>query len=210
MRSIPFTALMALCVVGTFSNAGAAPLPTPVIITVDENGNGTAVFPGQTPILLPGTLLADPGPGGLASALTYNLGGPPALVAGDVLVQELLGADLILSDIIRFNPAGTGGGFYPASLVFYSDKGDGVDSLADTGFPTVLYTNTVTQLEIGPEGNNGLVYTPTENQPGFVDGFAVSYNIISDNEVVPEPASISLFVLAGGLLLARKRFMKRA
>ncbi len=209
MRSIPFTALLALCVVGTFSTAGAAPLPIP-LITVDENGNGTILFPGQPSGQLSGTLLADPGPGGLASALTYNLEMPPALVGGDVLVQELISADLILSDIIRFNPAGTGSNSYPASLVFYSDNGDGVDSLADTGFPTALYTNTVTQLEIGPEGNNGLVYTPTENQPGFVSGFAVSYNIISDSEAVPEPASISLFALAGGLLLARKRLMKRA
>jgi len=34
-----------------------------------------------------------------------------------------------------------------------------------------MYTNTVTLLEMGVEGNNGIVYTPTANQPGFVPGF---------------------------------------
>lgn len=54
-------------------------------------------------------LAFDPGPGGLASALTYSgLGNPPSLVAGDVLVFEP-GIGNTLSDVIRFNPANTGG-----------------------------------------------------------------------------------------------------
>ena len=200
MRAFKCTALLALFLVAT---AGAATLATP-LITVDENGNGTIRSTS-----LPGVLTADPGPGGLASALTYNLLGPPSLIAGDVLLQELIGADLILSDIIRFNPAGTGSPSYPASLVFYSDIGDGADTLADTGFPTAHYTNIVTPVEVGPEGANGIIYTPTENQPGFVPGFAVTYSITSDS-AAPEPASMSLVALAGGLLLAGRRWMKRA
>jgi hypothetical protein len=203
MRTFVYTALLAL---GLAGSAGAAAI-TPVVITVDESGNGTFQFSGGPAAPFPGVMRADPGPGGLASALTYNLEGPPSLVSGDVFVSEP-GVDS-LSDIIRFNPAGTGNPDYPASLVFYSDRGDGVDALADTGFPTLFSRNTTTILEIGPEGANGVVYSPTANQPGYVAGFAVTYSIISDSEV-PEPASISFVALAGGLLLAGKRWMKRA
>jgi hypothetical protein len=146
-------------------------------------------------------MAADPGPGGLASALTYSLGTPPSLVAGDVVLLEPgLG---VLSDIIRFNPAGTGGNpSYRPSLVFYSDLVfDGGNSLADTGFPTLLYTNTLSSVEAGLEvGPNGYFnYTPTANQPGFVSGFAVTYNFISDVASVPEPASV---VMAAASVLA--------
>jgi hypothetical protein len=189
--------------------AGAAPLANP-LISIDENGFGTIQFPGGPSLNPTGVLMPDPGPGGLSSALTYDLAGPPALVSGDVLVQELIGAELILSEIIRFNPAGTGSDAYPASLVFYSDLGDGIDSLADTGFPAGRYTNTATALEIGAEGSNGFSYTPTANQPGFVPGFDVTYSVTSDSSSVPEPASISLFAIAGGLFAAGKRWLKRA
>ena len=205
MRIFVCVALLALLGVG---EVGAAALPNP-LISVDEHGNGNLLFPGGSPIFTQGTLQPDPGPGGLGSALTYSLLGPPSLVAGDVLVQELISADLVLSEIIRVNPAATGSPGYPASLVFYSDTGDGVDALADTGFPTALYTNTATALEVGPEGANGFVYTPTANQPGFVPGFAVSYSITSDG-TIPEPATLSLFAIAGGLLIAGKRWIKRA
>jgi hypothetical protein len=205
MRIVVFTTLVALLLAGS---AGAAPLANP-LITVNEFSIGTIQFPGQSGIALVGTPRADPGPGGLASALTYNLLGPPSLVAGDVLIQELIGAELVLSDIIRFNPAGTGdNSSYPASLVFYSDNGGGVAGPADTGFPTGQYTNVLTTVEVvGLDGVTGLVYTPTANQPGFVPGFDVAYNIVSD---VPEPASISLFAIGGGLLLVGTRWMKRA
>ena len=36
-----------------------------------------------------GIVAADPGPTGLPSALTYNLLGPPGLVAGDLLINDL-------------------------------------------------------------------------------------------------------------------------
>jgi len=203
MRTFVYSALLAL---GLAASASAAAI-TPVLITIDENGNGTIQFSTAPANPLPGVMQADPGPGGLASALTYNLQGPPGLIAGDVFMSEP-GVDA-LSDIIRFNPAGTGNTDYAASLVFYSDNGDGVDALADTGFPTSLYTNRVTIPEVGPEGANGAVYTPNSDQPGYVPGFLVTYAITSDSEV-PEPASISLIALAGGVLLAGKRWMKRA
>ena len=109
-----------------------------------------------------------------------------------------------LSDIIRFNPAGTGGPAYPASLVFYSDQDGGVESLAGTRFPTAPYANTLTLTEV----NGGVVYTPLAGQPGFVSGFSVTYHGISD---VPEP---STWILMGtglvGLLGYRWRRREKA
>jgi hypothetical protein len=174
------------------------------LITVDENGNGTLLFPGGSPIPTHGVLAADPGPGGLSSVLTYNLLGPPSLVAGDVLLSD---AGLVL-DVIRFNPAGTGNPAYPASLLFYSDNVDGVDSLGDTPSPpSALYTNRVIIPELGDELNDGAIYAPTAGQPGFVAGFNVTYNLISDGTGVPEPASITLlgFGLAALLIAKRKK-----
>jgi hypothetical protein len=188
--------------------AGAAQAqPAPAVITVNESGTGTLQFPPGSPIPLSGILSADPGPGGLASALTYNLLGPPSLVAGDVILLETGDTLTVRSDIVRFNPAGTGAPGYPASLLFYSDTVAGSEALADTGFPSVLYTNVVTLLEIGPEGSNGFLgYTPTANQPGFVAGFAVTYNLISDGTTVPEPAAVLLVAVGGGLLFVKRRW----
>src|SRR5262249_36616281 len=94
-------------------DVSAQQFPTVINITVDEAGNGSIIgFAGLAP--LPSALLADPGPGGLAAALTYGLLNPPGLVAGDVLIVEPVAGGL--SDLIRFNPNQNGG-----SLVFYSD-----------------------------------------------------------------------------------------
>ena len=102
LRSIARIVLAAALAVG-----GAAPLLAQSgnnpIIFLPENGVGTIQFPGAAALPLPGVLAPDPGPGGRTSALTYNLLGPPSLVPGDLLLFD---GDL-LSDVIRFNPAGT-------------------------------------------------------------------------------------------------------
>ena len=125
------------------------------------------------------------------------------MLAGDLIMLEP-GSESI-SDIIRFNPAGTGSANYPASVVFYSDNLDGVDALADTGFPIALYTNTLIVTEVGLEGNNGFRYTPNSDQPGFIPGFAVTYDLISDS--APEPTSAALMLVAAGSFLAGRRWL---
>ena len=168
------------------------------LITVDEKGNGTLLFPGTPPDPTIGVVASDPGPGGL-STLTYNLLGPPSLVAGDVLLTN----GLITSDLIRFNPAGTGSAGYPASLVFYST--DSFGTLADTGLPSSRYTNLVSLAE---GANEITFYTPTANQPGFVAGFAVEYEILS---ATPLPTALPLFATGiGGLGLLGWRRKRKA
>jgi hypothetical protein len=156
-----------------------------VTVTVDEHGNGTVTNNAGGSGVSPFSVGLDPGPGGLANALTYGLLNPPGLVAGDLLLFEP-GSPGVLSDVIRFNTDQNGG-----SLVFYSDNLDGTDSLADTGFPTGFYANTFSAIEVGPEGNNGFSYTPGVGEPGFVTGAAgpVTYVIISE---VPEPGILAL------------------
>ena len=175
-------------------------------VTVDENGNGALNFTtgggcgADSIVSTSGVLAPDPGPGGLSSVLTYNLLGPPSLVAGDVLLTDSSCGGCPL-DLIRFNPAGTGGPTYPASLLFYSDNVDGVDSLGDTPSPpSSFYGNVVSIPEIGSETNNGAIYTPTAGQPGFVAGFAVTYDFISDGSGASLPEPGTLMLLGTGLV----------
>lgn len=172
------------------------------LITVDEGGNGSLRFQQGQARNMPGVLAVDPGPGGLSAALTYDLLGPPGLVAGDVVLTDPSTAQ---SDLVRFNPANANTG-YTASLVLYSIAGGGL--LADTGLPTGRYTNLLTFAEITlPSGSIGFEYIPTSNQPGFVSGYITTYDIISDS--VPEPGTLSFTVAAGGLLMAARRWLDR-
>jgi hypothetical protein len=47
-------------------------------------------------------------------------------------------------------------------------------------------------------GGDGAIYTPRAGQPGFVPGFDVTYNLISDSPTVPEPTTMLL--LGTGLI----------
>lgn len=165
-------------------------------ITLFEDGTGMLVFPGGGTFSSPGVLQSDPGPGGQASALTFNLLGPPALVAGDVALIDA--GTFTLSDLIRFNPAGTGSSGYPASVVYYSMT-PGLQ-LADTGGPSAFYSNTLFLAE-GPSGVT--TYTPTSTEPGFVSGFSVSY--ILRESAVPEPSSLALLGLGAASFLIAVR-----
>jgi hypothetical protein len=163
-----------------FVACAAAQVPFSINVSVDESGNGQLTNTDGFNSPLAFSMMADPGPGGSASALTYNLLNPPGLTAGDLFLDDSPGA---VSDVIRFNPTEDGG-----SLVFYS--GDNLGALADGSLPTDSYTNQF----ILPEGTGTVSYTPTAGQPGFVAGAGgpVTYTITSDVAATPEPSSLAL------------------
>src|SRR5207302_1420645 len=103
-----------------------------IVITVDENGNGSVGGAAFTGVLLP-----DPSNGNVpALTYTFNLSGN-TLTTGDLQLLEPAEGSGILSEVIRFEVSGTGSG----SLVFYSDFSalDPADAgaLGDTGISAV-------------------------------------------------------------------------
>jgi len=135
-------------------------LPT---FSFHENGNGQLELPllfGGGVISLTGTLTSDPGPGGLASALAFTA---HPLVApfpvGDVVLLDASGH---VSDILRFDPETSPAPGAPQLIFFYSNDHAGL--LADTGLPSLMFSNTVT-IQENPSGPT--IYTPGEGQPGF-------------------------------------------
>jgi len=202
--ALAFAAAASLVLFGPAAHA----VPIPITFTVDENGNGFASggpFGTSTP--LTHSLAPDPALGGLNS-LTYTLGEIP-IIPGDLMMTEsnptLLGPAATVSDIVRFNTPG------PSTLTFYSDTTPPVDSIADTGFPAITAVAVVLP-EVGPEGNNGLIYTPMSGQPGFSfdPAFAITYDLVSDG-TVPLPTALPLFATGiGGLGLLGWRRKRKA
>jgi hypothetical protein len=200
-KVLALLALVTLLATGSF----AANCP---LITVNENGDGRLDFSqcGGGVTAMPGVLRNDPGPGGLNNVLTFNLLGPPSLTAGDLGIFDASG---LFSDVVRFNDYNTGGvPGYPASLLFYSDPVAGIyDSRADIySPPTSLYPNALGLLEIWSNGVSSVLYTPASGEPGYVPGFSVTYDIISDT---PEPSTIILFTssLIGAAGVLRHRLL---
>ena len=159
---------------------------------VDEFGHGT--YNGTT---LTSGMVRDTISG--ITTLAYFL--PYSPVSGDVvLIGPEPGNTNAISDVLRFENAGTNEGF----LFFFSDvsTNDPADSLADVGLPQLGQLPTIFISEIGPEGNNGAAYLAAVGGPGSLlfPAAPVQYNFISDG-VIPEPASLLLGTLGGGLLL---------
>ena len=181
-----------------------------VTINVDENCDGTFTNSSGFFSALPCGLQNDPGPGGLANVLTYDLLNPPGLVAGDLLLLDPDG--VTLSDVVRFNDTEIGPGGGTGVLAFYSNPADGPDGLADTPTPpAAFYANILSLTEEGADPPAFVSYTPTAGEPGFVAGAAgpVTYNIVSDAGA-PEPGTILLMFGGVGALFARKYVTQRA
>ena len=195
-RRIAVALVNACAIFGLHIGGAAAQVAT---VTVDENCNGTLVNPLGETFALPCSNQQDTGPGGQANALTYGLLNPSqGVTTGDLILLESAGGPI--SDILRFNPTST------FSVVFYSDitPGESDPARADLAFPTGRYANTLTLVEVGLEGNNGLPYTPAPGQPGFVPGVTTIWVIRSDT-AVPEPGSLALAIGVGLLGLSRRR-----
>jgi hypothetical protein len=171
-----------------------------VLYSFDELGNGRVSLDGAAATPLIAGPMLDPGPGG-HSTLRYIIGLFPT--PGDVRIFDAQG---VLSDVLRFSTNAAIGN--NGIVFFYSDILDGADAPADTGPPTAFNTNVVNLTEVGNEGANGVVYTPTAGQPGFstISGFVSTFNVISDGRL-PEPGSLALLGLglaAFGITRRRK------
>lgn len=183
--------------------------------TFDENGSA---FIGLSPDLQPGAegeLVkgGDPNHPDL-SVLTYKLpfALPPAGtggLAGDVLIEDMVGTSTVIGDLIRF--------FGNDTMVFYSDADvnevpddffsdladeSGIDLNDRTIFP--LQANHVPVLE-GPGFRNDAIYTPLEGQPGF-NLAGDTYRFISDT---PEPSTLTMLGIGAIGLLGGARRARR-
>lgn len=191
--------------------ASAQQAPPPLVVTLDENGNGTTQAPGGPLNPIKFGLTSDPTvPTGTANVLTYTL--PFTAQPGDVtLIETSVTGGQDLSDVLRFIGNNT--------VLFYSDvsANDPADSLADIGLPAPnTQLPSVTIHEEGFEGANGASYSPGPGQPGFSvnPNGSASYQIISDSPPVPEASTtLSLGLLLalglGGLVVARRKAATR-
>jgi hypothetical protein len=168
------------------AGGGLAGSGDPFTAFFDENGNGSYDPRDGTGMH---QLLTVAG----AANLIYIL--PSPVITGDVRVwEDFVGGTL--SDVLRFTNANgdLDGGLNGNLLIVYSDlpePGDTHDK-ADVGIPSQLTPRDGGGLlEIGPEGNNGVIYSPG----GPFDNI---YNFRSD--VVPEPSAIIMLSL--GVLVA--------
>ena len=159
------------------------------LVTVDERGNGNL-----SGLPLPSSLMLDPFSG--MTTLAYQLPFPGT--PGDIQLIEVNRPQPNISDVIRFDGN--------SHLFFFSDQdGPPVDP-ADVGLPQPsAVLQSIAIPEVGPEGNNGALYTPNPGDPGF-DGTVglLAYHFISDAPV-PEPTTLVLASLAGLLVTRRRR-----
>lgn len=154
------------------------------LFTFDEFGTGPT----------PSTISVDPASG--IATLTYIL--PFAGSPGDVLLFEpsAAGTNNQFSDLLRFDGHG--------HMFFFSEtETTEPPNPADVAaIPPPISPLTFT--EVGPEGSNGIIYTPPAGGPGF-DPSGPTYHIISD---VPEPASAALLLTGLWVFFGITRFRR--
>jgi PEP-CTERM motif-containing protein len=204
-----------LALVSAGSAFALAPVPS-IAITFDENGHGSFTFNGAPAGPLVGVPVPDPviGP---SPALFYPL--PFPLVQPGFVGLNEPGTpgfpSTLPSDVLHFpSPAF---GAPESGVFFYSDAepGDAIDRADATPLVFAAAAGHLPEPgselipELGPEGANGATYVPlpagsgtpprTTDDPGFLPGASVSYNIISDAAAVPEPSSLILLATGVGL-----------
>ncbi|MEO7714726.1 MAG: PEP-CTERM sorting domain-containing protein [Capsulimonas sp.] len=170
-------AAAALAFAGSGASAqGIGDPDSDVFVVADSYGTGFIVFAGGGGGFLDSFIAPDPGPGGNSAALTYDLGGPPSIVTGDVLLVDPTGT--YYPGLIRFNP---GDADSSATFVFYSLE-NGPLSGPTAGYPT---------FTVAFDGPGGLAdYLPGVNDPGYIEGFQVEYLFLSPS-AVPEPSALA-------------------
>ena len=118
---------------------------------------------------------------------------------GDVVLLESTNG---ASDLLRFDGQG---------VFFFSDLEPGEVNPDHADVPVLPPWNTTNYVilnEVGPEGNNGALYVPSQGLPGYdLSGLfpGLKYNIISDSPVVPEPNTVAVAMTGGVLLLNSMR-----
>ena len=192
-------AAKALAMVGFISASVITSFGQPAF-SFDEFGNVTG--PGLSGgVVLP----ADPSGGVPGPVLTFTVA--MGLTQGDLLLDEVVQSSH--SDVIRFwNPLGNPN---QSLIIFYSDLPETNEfpvPLADKGLPVNILPNLAVVPEIGTEAVNFANYTAAPGMPGGVfptlPGPNIQYSIISDG-VVPEPTSLALALVGGGLMWTLKR-----
>jgi hypothetical protein len=203
MKNITKTVLasagISTCIV---TSAFAQPFPGSTW-TIDENGPAILSNPVGYSV---GRYQPDPVSG--IVGWYYPLAGTPTL-PGDVVLTEPQAPTGTISDLLRFD--GQGG------VYFFSDLEPGEPNPDKADVPVIPQpmpnpiNNPVFITEVGPEGNNGVLYIPQPGQPGFdTSGIlpGIQYNIISD--AVPEPTAATFLLAGAGLWLFNTARRKRS
>ena len=174
------------------------------VINLDEFGHNSQTtnsvpVPNAPPITF-GTQL-EPMSG--LTTLVYHL--PWTVPAGDVFLTESTNP-VVYSDLLRFSNG--------TNLFFFSDLpevGETNIPPADVGIPSARTDGapvlTFAEQNATNEVKNFYNYTPVVGGPGYT-GFAAQYAFFSDG-AIPEPSSLCLVCLGGGLLFVLGRRSRR-
>ncbi len=179
------------------------------IVVLDEFGHGTYNGAPLT-TLVPTGLPYGPVGYFLPPSATFTATQDLALVLSDP-------PSPYVGDLLTFFHSKVNG---QQAIVFGSnaDDVDPVQPPADTTFFNNFLLSTLAGNpqylilpEQGTEANNGLIYTPLPNQPGYFSTptGGPTYVIISDGTGVPEPSTLALLALGGGALAGWRRWRKR-